>query len=91
MLDQVLALFDIAPAYDLNVMRQSQTLADVTTGILQTIGAVFDDFDPDIVLVHGDTTTTLAVSLAAFYRYLPIGHVEAGCAAATSGRRGPRS
>ncbi|KGS81981.1 non-hydrolyzing UDP-N-acetylglucosamine 2-epimerase [Burkholderia pseudomallei] len=78
MLDQVLALFDIAPAYDLNVMRQSQTLADVTTGILQTIGAVFDDFDPDIVLVHGDTTTTLAVSLAAFYRYLPIGHVEAG-------------
>lgn len=78
MLDQVLTLFDIKPDYDLNVMRQSQTLTDVTTGILQAIGIVFDELRPDVVLVHGDTTTTLAVSLAAFYRYLPVGHVEAG-------------
>ncbi|MBJ9686389.1 UDP-N-acetylglucosamine 2-epimerase (non-hydrolyzing) [Burkholderia vietnamiensis] len=78
MLDQVLSLFDIEPDYDLDLMRQGQTLSDVTTGILHAIGAVFDDLRPDIVLVHGDTTTTLAVSLAAFYRYLPIGHVEAG-------------
>ncbi|AOI78351.1 MULTISPECIES: non-hydrolyzing UDP-N-acetylglucosamine 2-epimerase [Burkholderia] len=78
MLDQVLTLFDIKPDYDLNLMRQGQTLTDVTTGILQAIGIVFDEFRPDVVLVHGDTTTTLAVSLAAFYRYLPVGHVEAG-------------
>lgn len=78
MLDQVLTLFDIKPDYDLNLMRQSQTLTDVTTGILQAIGMVFDELRPDVVLVHGDTTTTLAVSLAAFYRYLPVGHVEAG-------------
>ncbi|WP_321802406.1 non-hydrolyzing UDP-N-acetylglucosamine 2-epimerase [Burkholderia sp. BCC1993] len=78
MLDQVLTLFDIKPDYDLNLMRQSQTLTDVTTGILQAIGTVFDDLRPDVVLVHGDTTTTLAVSIAAFYRYLPVGHVEAG-------------
>ncbi|WP_049126767.1 non-hydrolyzing UDP-N-acetylglucosamine 2-epimerase, partial [Burkholderia cenocepacia] len=78
MLDQVLTLFDIKPDYDLNLMRQSQTLTDVTTGILQAIGIVFDELRPDVVLVHGDTTTTLAVSLAAFYRYLPVGHVEAG-------------
>ncbi|EDT03057.1 non-hydrolyzing UDP-N-acetylglucosamine 2-epimerase [Burkholderia ambifaria] len=78
MLDQVLTLFGIKPDYDLNLMRQSQTLTDVTTGILQAIGVVFEDFHPDVVLVHGDTTTTLAVSLAAFYRYLPVGHVEAG-------------
>ncbi|KVD43570.1 UDP-N-acetyl glucosamine 2-epimerase [Burkholderia sp. MSMB1078WGS] len=78
MLDQVLTLFDIKPDYDLNLMRQGQTLTDVTTGILQAIGMVFDEFRPDVVLVHGDTTTTLAVSLAAFYRYLPVGHVEAG-------------
>ncbi|WP_179402475.1 non-hydrolyzing UDP-N-acetylglucosamine 2-epimerase [Burkholderia guangdongensis] len=78
MLDQVLTLFDIVPDYDLNLMRQSQTLTDVTTGILHEIGTVFDDLKPDVVLVHGDTTTTLAVSLAAFYRYLPVGHVEAG-------------
>jgi UDP-N-acetylglucosamine 2-epimerase (hydrolysing) len=78
MLDQVLTLFDIRPDYDLNLMRERQTLTDVTTGILQAIGIVFDELRPDVVLVHGDTTTTLAVSLAAFYRYLPVGHVEAG-------------
>ncbi|WP_206956461.1 non-hydrolyzing UDP-N-acetylglucosamine 2-epimerase [Trinickia acidisoli] len=78
MLDQVLDLFEIVPDYDLDLMREGQTLTDLTSGILQTIGAVYDDWQPDAVLVHGDTTTTLAASLAAFYRYVPVGHVEAG-------------
>jgi UDP-N-acetylglucosamine 2-epimerase len=78
MLDQVLELFDIVPDYDLDLMREGQTLGDLTSGILQSIGTVFDDWQPDAVLVHGDTTTTLAASLAAFYRYIPVGHVEAG-------------
>lgn len=78
MLDQVLALFDIVPNYDLDLMREGQTLGDLTSGILRSIGTVFDDCQPDAVLVHGDTTTTLAASLAAFYRYIPVGHVEAG-------------
>lgn len=78
MLDQVLDLFDIVPDYDLDLMREGQTLGDLTSGILQSIGTVFDDWQPDSVLVHGDTTTTLAASLAAFYRYIPVGHVEAG-------------
>lgn len=78
MLDQVLALFDIVPDYDLDLMREGQTLGDLTSGILRSIGTVFDDCQPDAVLVHGDTTTTLAASLAAFYRYIPVGHVEAG-------------
>jgi UDP-N-acetylglucosamine 2-epimerase len=78
MLDQVLELFEIVPDYDLDMMREGQTLGDLTSGILQSIGAVYDDWQPDAVLVHGDTTTTLAASLAAFYRYIPVGHVEAG-------------
>ena len=78
MLDQVLSLFDITPHYDLDLMRQGQSLGDLTSGILQSIGAVYDEWQPDAVLVHGDTTTTLAASLAAFYRYIPVGHVEAG-------------
>lgn len=78
MLDQVLELFDIVPDYDLDLMREGQTLGDLTSGILQSIGTVYDDWQPDAVLVHGDTTTTLAASLAAFYRYIPVGHVEAG-------------
>ncbi|CAM2195896.1 UDP-N-acetylglucosamine 2-epimerase [Paraburkholderia kururiensis] len=78
MLDQVLDLFDIVPDYDLNLMRDGQTLGDLTSGILRSIGTVYDDWQPDAVLVHGDTTTTLAASLAAFYRYIPVGHVEAG-------------
>jgi UDP-N-acetylglucosamine 2-epimerase len=78
MLDQVLQLFDIVPDYDLDLMREGQTLGDLTSGILQSIGTVYDDWQPDAVLVHGDTTTTLAASLAAFYRYIPVGHVEAG-------------
>ena len=78
MLDQVLELFEIVPDFDLNLMREGQTLGDLTSGILQSIGTVYDAWQPDIVLVHGDTTTTLAASLAAFYRYIPVGHVEAG-------------
>ncbi|MGV2289259.1 UDP-N-acetylglucosamine 2-epimerase (non-hydrolyzing) [Trinickia sp. YCB016] len=78
MLDQVLDLFDIEPDFDLNLMRKGQSLSDLTSGILQGIGAVYDECKPDVVLVHGDTTTTLAASLAAFYRYIPVGHVEAG-------------
>lgn len=78
MLDQVLSLFDIVPDVDLNLMRENQSLSDLTANILNGIGSVFDTTRPDVVLVHGDTTTTLATSLAAFYRYIPIGHVEAG-------------
>lgn len=78
MLDQVLQLFDIQPEYDLDLMRSKQTLTDITSGILITIGDVYEQASPDIVLVHGDTTTTLAASLAAFYRHIPVGHVEAG-------------
>ena len=78
MLDQVLELFEIVPDFDLNLMREGQTLGDLTSGILQSIGAIYDDWQPDAILVHGDTTTTLGASLAAFYRYIPVGHVEAG-------------
>lgn len=78
MLDQVLTLFDISPDHDLDLMRPNQTLDQVTAGVLVGVGKVLDEEKPDLVLVHGDTTTTLAVSLAAFYRKLPVGHVEAG-------------
>ncbi|AST88550.1 non-hydrolyzing UDP-N-acetylglucosamine 2-epimerase [Ralstonia pseudosolanacearum] len=78
MLDQVLQLFDIVPEFDLNVMRSGQTLSDVTSSVLGGINGVLDAYAPDAVLVHGDTTTTLAASLAAFYRRIPVGHVEAG-------------
>ncbi len=78
MLDQVLALFDIAPDYDLNLMRPGQGLEDITSGVLMALSPVLDDFRPHLVLVHGDTTTTLAASLAAYYRKIPVGHVEAG-------------
>ncbi|QCX51166.1 non-hydrolyzing UDP-N-acetylglucosamine 2-epimerase [Ralstonia pseudosolanacearum] len=78
MLDQVLQLFDIVPEFDLNVMRSGQTLSDVTSAVLDGINGVLDAYAPDAVLVHGDTTTTLAASLAAFYRRIPVGHVEAG-------------
>ncbi|CBJ34784.1 non-hydrolyzing UDP-N-acetylglucosamine 2-epimerase [Ralstonia solanacearum] len=78
MLDQVLQLFDIVPEFDLNVMRSRQTLSDVTSAVLDGINGVLDAYAPDAVLVHGDTTTTLAASLAAFYRCIPVGHVEAG-------------
>lgn len=78
MLDQVLNLFDIKPEYDLDIMKAGQTLNEVTSSILRDIKAVLQEFVPDIVLVHGDTATTFAASLAAFYEQIPVGHVEAG-------------
>lgn len=78
MLDQVLRLFDLHPDYDLNIMRPEQGLTEITCRILQGLKTVLMDFSPDVVLVHGDTTTTLAASLAAFYHRVPVGHIEAG-------------
>ena len=78
MLDQVLDIFDIIPDYDLNIMKQGQNLYNITSDILLNMRVVFDDFKPDIVLVHGDTTTTFATSLSAFYNQIKIGHIEAG-------------
>lgn len=78
MLDQVLKLFEIVPEYDLNIMGHAQSLTEITCKVLQEIEPVLMAFKPDIVLVHGDTTTTLATSLAAYYKKIPIGHVEAG-------------
>ena len=78
MLDQVLNTFDIKPDYDLNIMKQGQTLADVTTRALIGLEKVIKEVKPDIVLVHGDTTTTFAGALAAFYSQVDVGHVEAG-------------
>ena len=78
MLDQVLKLFDITPDYDLGLMRPGQSLADITAGVLQGMGPVLEESQPDLVLVHGDTTTTLSASLAAYYQKIPVGHVEAG-------------
>lgn len=78
MLDQVLALFGIEPDFDLDVMRPGQDLFDVTSKVLLGLRDVLRDVRPDVVLVHGDTTTTLAASLAAFYEQIPVGHVEAG-------------
>ncbi len=78
MLDQVLNLFKITPDYDLNIMKPGQDLTDVTCNVLSGLREVLDDFKPDRVLVHGDTTTTLATSLAAYYAQIPVGHVEAG-------------
>ena len=78
MLDQVLQLFAIVPDYDLNIMRPGQGLTEITSRILEGLKGVFTEFRPDVVLVHGDTTTTFAASLAAFYHRIPVGHVEAG-------------
>ena len=78
MLDQVLALFDVKPNYDLNLMKPGQTLSDITAGVLRGIERIVIKEKPDIVLVHGDTTTTFAGALASFYQQTPIGHVEAG-------------
>ena len=78
MLDQVLSLFEIRPEYDLNIMGQGQSLTDITCKVLQGLWPVLKEFRPDIVLVHGDTTTTLAASLAAYYEKISVGHVEAG-------------
>ena len=78
MLDQVLDIFDIQPDYDLNIMKPGQDLYDITANVLIGMKAVLSDFNPDIVLVHGDTTTTLSASLAAYYAKVKVGHVEAG-------------
>ena len=78
MLDQVLQLFEIVPDYDLNIMKAGQDLYDITSRILLGMRDVFNQIIPDIVLVHGDTTTSMSVALAAFYRQIPVGHVEAG-------------
>lgn len=78
MLDQVLRIFEIVPDYDLNIMKQGQDLYDVTARVLTGMRDVFKECKPDIVLVHGDTTTSTAAALAAFYQQIPVGHVEAG-------------
>ena len=78
MLDQVLELFGIQPDFDLDIMKPGQDLTDVTTSILQGMKEVFSQFKPDMVLVHGDTATTFAASLAAYYQQIPVAHVEAG-------------
>lgn len=78
MLDQVLEVFDVKPDYDLSIMKDRQTLFDVTTNILNKIGTVLDEVKPDVVLVHGDTSTTFVTALACYYKQIPVGHVEAG-------------
>jgi len=78
MLDQVLGLFGIVPDHDLDLMREGQTLTEITTGALTRLVPYFTDVKPDLLMVQGDTTTTMAASLAAFYRKIPVGHVEAG-------------
>jgi UDP-N-acetylglucosamine 2-epimerase (non-hydrolysing) len=78
MLDEVLGLFGVKPEYDLAVMTEGQTLTDVTTRVLERMSSVLDDARPDVVLVHGDTTTSTASALAAYYKQMPVGHVEAG-------------
>ncbi len=78
MLDQVLQLFDIVPDYDLNLMKHGQTLTTITSGVLEGLEEILKHEQPDLVLVHGDTTTTFAATLAAFYQQIPVGHVEAG-------------
>lgn len=78
MLDQVLDAFGVVPDYDLSIMKEKQTLFDITTAILEKIKAVLDTEKPDVVLVHGDTSTTFVTALACFYMQIPVGHVEAG-------------
>lgn len=78
MLDQVLKAFQVSPEYDLSIMKDKQTLFDITTNILNRIKAVLEEAQPDVVLVHGDTSTTFVTALACFYLQIPVGHVEAG-------------
>ncbi|KAE9538765.1 UDP-N-acetylglucosamine 2-epimerase (non-hydrolyzing) [Ursidibacter maritimus] len=78
MLDSVLRLFDIVPDFDLDIMKSGQDLTDTTVGILTALKAIFSQVKPDLVLVHGDTTTTFATSLACYYQQIPVGHIEAG-------------
>ena len=78
MLDQVLEAFNVIPDYDLNIMKERQTLFDITTNVLNKIKSVLEEVQPDIVLVHGDTSTTFVTALACYYLQIPVGHVEAG-------------
>ena len=78
MLDQVLEAFGIIPDYDFSIMKNKQTLYDITTSVLNGMKEVLENVRPDVVLVHGDTSTTFAAALAAFYLQIPVGHVEAG-------------
>ena len=78
MLDQVLEVFDVVPDYDLSIMKEKQTLFDITTNILNDIRKVLEEVRPDVVLVHGDTSTTFVTALACFYLQIPVGHIEAG-------------
>ncbi len=78
MLDQVLRLFKIEPEYDLNIMQPGQGLTEITAAVLAGLKPVLEEFSPDLLLVHGDTTTTLSATLAAYYQQIPVGHVEAG-------------
>lgn len=78
MLDQVLSVFQVHPEYDLNIMKQAQTLFNITSEVLLGVHTIIQEFEPDIMLVHGDTTTSFAAALAAFYEHVAIGHVEAG-------------
>lgn len=78
MLDQILETFDVKPDYDLDIMKTNQTLTDIFTGVLEGVDRVIKDFHPDLVLVHGDTSTTFAASLSAFYNQVKVGHIEAG-------------
>lgn len=78
MLDQVLEIFDVHPDYDLNIMKPSQTLFQISAALIPGFGDVLEEVKPDVVLVHGDTSTAFTAALAAFYRQIPVGHVEAG-------------
>lgn len=78
MLDQVLEIFEVKPDYDLNLMKDRQTITDITSNVILGLDSVLAEAEPDIVLVHGDTTTSFAAALAAFYKQIPVGHVEAG-------------
>ena len=78
MLDQVLEAFSVEPDYDLSIMKDNQTLFDITTNILERVQSVLEEVKPDVVLVHGDTSTTFVTALACFYKQIPVGHVEAG-------------
>lgn len=78
MLDQVLELFQIKPDYDLNIMKSNQSLTDITANVLKGLNDIFDEVEPDLVLVHGDTTTTFTAALAAYYKKIQVGHIEAG-------------
>lgn len=90
MLDQVLRIFDIHPDYDLNIMKQGQDLYDVTAHVLTGLRDVLKEVKPDVVLVHGDTTTSTASALAAFYQQILVAHIEADCVRTTSTARGRR-